>query len=73
MTNPANVRSLQAIRDFKVALLQFEEQATSALEAITQQINRVLDWLQHDRPGYWKQQLRRGFDKVAETRASLQS
>ncbi len=72
MSAAANVQSLEAIREFRGALQQFGEQATDGLDSIHAQIHRVNDWLQHERPAYWQQQIRRGYDQLAEARTSLE-
>src|SRR4051812_19107517 len=71
MGDSANVRSLDVIRDFKAALVRFEEEACIAMAALRQEIVRALDWLEHDRPIYWKEQVRRSFDAVAKARTDL--
>lgn len=68
----ANVQSLEAIREFRGALQRFGEQATDSLDSIHAQVHRVIDWLQHERPAYWRQQVRRGHDQLAEARTGLQ-
>ena len=68
MNGSANVSSIEAIRHFKGTLLGFEEGAAHALSNLQQEIFRALDWLENDRPGYWQEQIRRGYDAVAETR-----
>lgn len=35
-------------------------------------MRRVLEWLEHDRPAYWKQQLRRAQDDVHQAHMDLQ-
>ena len=72
MNAPANVHSVEAVRDFRGSLLQFGEQATDCLDSLHAQVHRMIDWLEHDRPAYWQQQVRRGFGQVAEARLSLQ-
>lgn len=71
MSPRANVRSLDAIRYFRPALVRFEDEAASAVSAIRQELNRTLDWLDHDCPAYWQQQARRAFDEVAQARSQL--
>ena len=73
MPRTANVRSLEAIREFKVALAVFEEEATAALETMQTEIYRAIDWLENDRPSFWQQQVRHGFDDVAEARTALET
>jgi len=73
MNSPANVRSLETIRDFRAALIGFSARARESLDEVHSQVRRVTDWLDHDRPHYWGQQVRRGHDLVAEARRSLQA
>jgi hypothetical protein len=35
------------------------------------EMRRVLDWLEHDRPGFWRRQVRDAHDGVTEARAAL--
>ena len=72
MNAPANVHSLEAVRDFRGSLIRFGEQVTDCLDSLHGQVHRMIDWLEHDQPVYWQQQIRRGFDRVAEARLGLQ-
>lgn len=71
MSPRANVRSLDAIRQFRPAVRQFEEDVMSALSSLRTELNRTLQWLDHDCPAHWQQQIRNGFDHVAEARTQL--
>lgn len=71
MSRSANVHSLEAIRQFRVAVLKFAEDATAAVEMLRQQSHRALEWIDHDRPSFWKNETRRCFDDVAEKRSHL--
>lgn len=71
MANAANVRSLEAIQQFRVALLRFQEDATASLAGLRQEMDRVLQWLQHDRPHFWQSQIRRCHDNVDHARTAL--
>lgn len=73
MSEFANVRSLDAIRQFRVALQKFVEDAQKALAGIQMEIHRGQDWLEHDRPAYWQAQVRLAFQQVAETRTAYES
>ena len=53
--------------------MRFEEDASIAMAALRQEIIRALDWLENDRPIYWKEQVRRGFDAVAQARTNLEA
>jgi len=71
MPRSANVRSFEAIRKFKAALVRFEDDAASALASLRMDLDRTIDWIDHDRPRFWQQQLRSGYDKVDNARSAL--
>ncbi|MCA8992354.1 MAG: hypothetical protein KDA88_10265 [Planctomycetaceae bacterium] len=68
---PANIRDIQVVREFRAAILEFIDEANSALEVMAMELQRAMAWVEQDRPHYWTNQIRRGFDQVAETRTSL--
>jgi hypothetical protein len=67
----ANVRSLDAIAAVRAAMLVFQDELDQALTAIDVEVRHVLDWLEHDRPRYWKVKVREAGDAVTEARAAL--
>jgi hypothetical protein len=67
----ANVRSLDAVRHFRAALVRFEDDAASAMTSLRQELGRTLQWLDHDCPAFWRQELQNCFDRVAEARSHL--
>jgi len=69
----ANVRSIDAVRDFRAAALVFQEEARGALEAIRMELLRAFEWIEHDRPHYWEGQIRRAFELVSQTRSQLET
>jgi hypothetical protein len=68
---PANVRSLETIETVRAALVSFREELEQALAMIDLEMRRVLDWLEHDRPGYWRRAVRIANDDVTQARAAL--
>jgi hypothetical protein len=66
----ANITSLDALRNFRAALLKFAEQVESALVALELEGRRPVDWVE-ERSRYWPQQGRLASDAVAEARQSL--
>jgi exonuclease VII large subunit len=72
MSGSANVRSVAAITATKTAVSSFADQVEQALAMIEAESRRLLDWLQHDRPRHWRNQIRLANDDVAEARAALQ-
>ena len=72
MGESANVRSLEALRYFRAALVQFGDNVESGLTTIDQELYRALDWLEHDRPHYWQHQVRASFDDIAQARTAYE-
>jgi hypothetical protein len=54
-----------------MALISFVDQAEQALATLEVEMRRMLDWLEHDRPAYWKRQIRHAVDDVNEAQAVL--
>jgi hypothetical protein len=71
MSQGANVRSIDAIRDFKVGLITFAEEAQNALSSVEMEIRQVRNWLLRDQLSYWQSQIKRGQERVSTTRADL--
>lgn len=68
----ANVQSLAAMRDFRVHMLEFQTVGMDVLAALQQQILGFMDWLEHDRPNFWKQYMLQSFDVIAQARSDLE-
>jgi hypothetical protein len=73
MADAAHVTSTEAIARFEAALKRFDDDASRALLDLDQQIKRALEWLDHDAPAYWRQQIRKSFDEVARTRTAWEN
>ena len=68
----ARVTSIDALQAMSAALECFHADARSALDELEMQIRRALQWINHDCREYWTQEVRRGFERVAEARVQLQ-
>jgi hypothetical protein len=73
MTESAHVTSIDGIVRFTAALRTFDDDALRALVSIDEQALGALQWLEHDAPAYWRQEIRRCFDNVARARAALET
>ena len=73
MNHSAQVNSIDGVIRFRAAFREFQDQAQHALVALDEQILRAQQWLEHDGPIFWKAQIRRCYDDVARTRASLET
>lgn len=73
MPGMANVHSLDAIRDFRSALIVFLMQLGDALSALQEQVFVAVDWVENEQPRYWDGEVLRSYDKVAEARVALET
>ncbi len=69
----ANIRNIEALVDFRAALIVFIEDASLALQTMMMELHKSYEWIEHERPHYWNAQVRRGFDLVSQTRSALES
>jgi hypothetical protein len=71
MSSQAHVHSLEAVEAVRTALVTFLDQVEQALATLDVEMRRTLDWLEHDRPAYWRRQVRDAVDGVNEAQAAL--
>lgn len=68
---PANVRSFEAIQRVRDELVRFKHRSTDGIDELAGEIRRVIDWVEHDRPAYWKMRVRKAYDQVGEAKNNL--
>lgn len=68
---PAQVRSFEAITAVRDEVVRFGQRARDGVDEMAGEIRRVLDWIEHDRPAYWRRRVQVAFDQVAEARNAL--
>ena len=71
MPQSANVKSIDAVRRFAAAVVQFREEAQLCVTRLESEIRGVIDWLEHNRPGFWKQESELCARRHAEARVML--
>jgi hypothetical protein len=71
MDRSAQVTSIDAIRAFRTALVKFDADARDAVTLLVLEVRKALDWLEHDRPRYWAEQLRKASEWVVQARNEL--
>ena len=71
MSQAARVLSVQALRDFRVSLYKFIEEARNALSGVDMELRRTRDWLERDQLGYWQMQVKRRQEAVMNARSEL--
>jgi hypothetical protein len=72
MSGPAQVRSTESIDAFQAALARFQQRVTAALDALDAEIRRAGDWVDHDRPSYWKKATHEAEDAVHQAKLELE-
>lgn len=71
MSSQAAVHSVEALKEFRVALALFGDDVLAALGAVEMEAKRTAQWLQHDRRMYWQDQLKRRREQVAQAKAEV--
>ena len=71
MKPAADVRSIQALRNFQTALKRYLESVRNVLESLQVQANKAEDWIEHDRTRYWPREAKRAEDELVAARNSL--
>lgn len=71
MAGPAYIQNTAAIEATRVALAKFAQQVGDALTELEAEMRRMLDWLEHDRPRYWKNAVREAWDGVEQAKQDL--
>ena len=72
MGRAAKVTSIDAVDAMTAAMVRFAEDAAAALSDLELELRRALEWIQHDRKMYWAQEVRNGWDRVAQARQELE-
>jgi hypothetical protein len=72
MSRRAHVASIEAIADFRTALIQYRETLLDTLTDLSLQSKRAEVWIQQQQPAYWRDQCRLAVQQVAETRHQLE-
>ena len=71
MNSQANVKSIQALVEFRNALGQFCHETQQSLDTIAHQIRRFEEWLA-ERQRYWQQQIEYCQEEVYRTQHVLE-
>ncbi len=72
MSGPAHVRSSDAIEAFNLALAAFADRVQNALDSLDADMRRSDDWIDHNRPTHWRNQVRQAEDAVHDAKMELE-
>ena len=68
----AHIQSTDAIERLRLAVLKFAEQCELGLEEVDAETRRMLDWIEDDRPKFWREQIHRASDDVHQAKINLE-
>jgi len=71
LSSQADVRSIDALKEFRAVLALYSEEAQGAIGAVKMEARRAVQWLHHDRKAYWSEQIKRRREAVATARAEV--
>ncbi len=71
MAGAARVSSIDAIRDFRAAMVEFQEISRLALGEAEADLQRTLTWLKSDREHYWAGMIRKRNNEVQQAKSDL--
>ncbi|MEZ6112822.1 MAG: hypothetical protein R3C99_17695 [Pirellulaceae bacterium] len=72
MSNPARVTSIDAVHRFRISLREYSEQIRDVTLALNMELRRVLEWIDHERPAYWRASYERASLELVEKRNELE-
>jgi len=71
MADHAKVASIDAIAAFRHRLIEYVEEALSAVSEAEYDVQRTMSWLRHDRLGHWRAEIKRRKRTVDLARSEL--
>jgi len=71
MSDSANISSLDAVKQFASAVLRFQSEARVCLAAFETQLNRIMFWLERERPEFWKREIENCMREASDARVRL--
>ena len=71
MSTTARVDSIDALRQFRVALIKFAEEANAALGGAESEMQRTMGWLERDQLAHWQLQIRKRQEALGRAQEAL--
>jgi hypothetical protein len=71
MSQFARVTSIDALREFRAALIEFADTGRSALGEALSEVQRTVWWIQNEMRDHWQRELKQRSNKLAEARTDL--
>lgn len=71
MPESANVKSLDSLSDFRVALINFIEKSKRAVSTAESEISHVQSWVGNTQLMHWKSTIRKAEEKLSQAKSEL--
>jgi hypothetical protein len=71
MSSQASVRSIDALKELRVAMALYGEDTLGAIGAVEAEVRRTVRWLMEEQPVYWQEQIKRRREQVSTARAEV--
>lgn len=71
MAKQANVRSLESLKDFRVALIKFIDKAKRAIATSDSEVMHTQIWLESNQPSHWIREIRKGEERLNQAKSEL--
>jgi hypothetical protein len=73
VTESANITSVEAVSNFRNVLRAQQERSSEILSTYIRELQRVVEWFEHDLVFLWKQELRKRYEQVAAARTTYET
>jgi len=71
MSDKASVLSIDALKEFRAALIEFGEETKLGLGEAQSDVQRTTWWVKHDQPANWQRELKKRSNKLNELKTDL--
>lgn len=71
MSQFASVKSIDALSDFKAALVEFADVSKLALSEAQSDAQRTIWWLTRDQPSHWQREVKKRSEKLSQAKVDL--
>jgi hypothetical protein len=68
----AEVRSIDALNQFRLALVEYEDQMLDSLTMLKLELHKATVWIDHEQPTYWSSESRRSSEKLVVAHNDLE-
>ena len=71
MSRAANVKSLESLREFRIALIKYIDKAKRSISTSDGEVQRMSIWLESIQPTHWIRQVRKSEELLTQAKSEL--